>query len=86
MADMDTYDGEQRGYEGNRIPTAQGFHGHGGIEPSDTQYHYHLYLYLTAVAAQLTIRSLQMIVTMDVSALVLQDQTVMATPGSAMSL
>jgi hypothetical protein len=44
MADMDTYDGEQRGYEGNYNIVAQGrnlgYYGHSEKHPATIQYHY----------------------------------------------
>ena len=54
MADMDTYDGEQRGYEGNNHlrhgtdavtePRQRyGYHGHSEIEHPRSQYHYGRY-------------------------------------------
>jgi hypothetical protein len=47
MADMDTYDGEQRGYEGNYKTTQGGYYGHSEIHPRTIQYHYDLYYSLT---------------------------------------
>lgn len=43
MADMDTYDGEQRGYEGNYRATPGGYYRHSEEHP-DIQYHYDLYI------------------------------------------
>ena len=47
MADMDTYDGDQRGYEGNyRVDTSGENYGHSEILLHSIKYHYALCLSL----------------------------------------
>lgn len=54
MADMDTYDGEPRGYEGKHYKaTPGGYYGHSEIPPDSIQYHYDLYNILTYASLML---------------------------------
>jgi hypothetical protein len=85
MADMDTYNDEQRGYEGNYQITQGGYNGHSERHPRTIQYHYDLYYSLTWPSLLLTTEFLQTTATTDVSALARPAQTATARLGSAMS-
>ena len=90
MADMDTYDGDQRGYEGDYYrsgASAQtGYYRHSEIDHPMIQYHYDYYISLPRRPNKADFPPSQMIATTRVSVLVHQFQSATAKPGSAMSL